>query len=261
MRQGGGKIVDRHRHHARHHIGERRVAALVGHVRDGRIRHALEQFGRQVRRGAGARAGVERLGRVGLEIGQQFADAFGRHRRIDHQHVHHGGDLGDRREVLDVVVARVLVQARIDGVRVDRAHVERVAVGRRVGARLGADIAAGAGPVLDHHGLAPHLAEIVGNQAREEIRAAARRERHDHRHGLGGIRGPARHGRAGQHARGGAHGPGRQQAGLNGLHWKFPYRCVVWLRLASISPRSRHYGSRAGKYICDFWLENGQTGN
>ena len=56
---------------------------------------------------------------------------------------------------------------------------ERVAVGRRLGRRLGADHAAGAAAVLDDELLAEGLAELVGPGPGDDVGGAAGRERHD----------------------------------------------------------------------------------
>src|SRR5262249_30042204 len=59
----------------------------------------------------------------------------------------------------------------------------RVAVGRRAQYRLGADAAAGAaGAVLDHHLLTEIAARLVGGEAAQEVRGAARRIRDDECH-------------------------------------------------------------------------------
>ena len=51
--------------------------------------------------------------------------------------------------------------------------MQRIAVGRRLRGRGGADIAAGAGAVLDHHVLAPGLAELLRHDAAERVDGAA----------------------------------------------------------------------------------------
>ena len=78
-------------------------------------------------------------------------------------------------------VVRQLVQRRAGGIA-RRHHGDRVAV--RVGARrnLGADRAAGARAVVDDELLAELLGQPRRQQARDDVGAAAGRERHDHAH-------------------------------------------------------------------------------
>jgi hypothetical protein len=56
---------------------------------------------------------------------------------------------------------------------------ERVAVRRRLRDLIHADAAAGTAAVIDHDRLAEALAERIGNQPRDRIDGATRRERHD----------------------------------------------------------------------------------
>ena len=60
-------------------------------------------------------------------------------------------DQGDRREVPDRIVRQLLVQRRVDGVRADGAHQQRVAVRRGLRNHVGADGAAGTAAVVDDH--------------------------------------------------------------------------------------------------------------
>ena len=103
----------------------------------------------------------------------------GRLRRVHHQHVRNAGDERDRHEVLDRVVRHLRIERRIDRLRADRSHQQRVAVGRRLGDEVGAEVAAGAGLVLDDEGLAERLAELRREGAREDVGRPAGRERHD----------------------------------------------------------------------------------
>ena len=64
----------------------------------------------------------------------------------------HRGDQPDRREILARIVARIGIEARIDRDRAGVAEQQRVAVGLGLGDRAGAEIAAGAGAVIDHDG-------------------------------------------------------------------------------------------------------------
>src|SRR5690606_41460229 len=59
----------------------------------------------------------------------------------------------------DALPIYLRVHVRIDGEDAARGHQQRVAVGRRFRDGVGTDIAARAAAVLDHHRLAPHLAE------------------------------------------------------------------------------------------------------
>jgi hypothetical protein len=84
---------------------------------------------------------------------------------------------------VDEVGVGVVLQVRVEPVR-DRALADaglhdRVAVGRRARAALGADHAAGAAEVLDQHRLLQHLAELLGDHPAHHVAGAARRERHD----------------------------------------------------------------------------------
>ena len=83
-----------------------------------------------------------------------------------------------RREVGDRIVAERGVEEAIDRHR-QRADQDGVAVGLGARDRLGADIAAGAALVLDHHLLAPDLGQPVGEDARDHVGSAAGRKRHD----------------------------------------------------------------------------------
>jgi hypothetical protein len=88
---------------------------------------------------------------------------------VDGDHVGLGRDQRDRREPADVLLG--------DGG--GRRHHQRVAVGGGVGDLLGADPAARAGPVLDHHRLPPERAQLGRQRSRQRVGAAGRRERHD----------------------------------------------------------------------------------
>jgi hypothetical protein len=70
-----------------------------------------------------------------------------------------------------------------------RRQQQRVAIGRRTGHRLGADIAAAAAAIVDHHGLSPHFGQSVSQQARHHVvRSAGREGDHDLDAALGEFR-------------------------------------------------------------------------
>ncbi|MFI4930485.1 MAG: hypothetical protein ACHP83_09610 [Burkholderiales bacterium] len=62
------------------------------------------------------------------------------------------------------------------------AHQQRVAVGLRLGGFGGAERAAGARLVVDDDGLAERHSELRCDRARQDVSAAAGRERHDEAH-------------------------------------------------------------------------------
>ena len=79
------------------------------------------------------------------------------------------------------------VERRRDGVAGDAAQAQRVAVGRRLGERVHADIAAGAALVLDDPLLAGEFGHLGAEHARQRVGRAAGRERVDVADGLVGI--------------------------------------------------------------------------
>jgi hypothetical protein len=103
------------------------------------------------------------------------------------------GYLGQQRdgaEVLDRVVGQLVEDVRVHGQRADVAEHQRVLV---VGAgHLGhGDVAGAAGLVLDVDGLAQRLGQLGRDGARDDLAAAARRERHEQADGTagpGGVR-------------------------------------------------------------------------
>ena len=78
---------------------------------------------------------------------------------------------------------------RIDGVRRRGRDQQRVAVGLGVLDLHGADRARGAALVVDDHGLAELLGQLVGEHAADDVGRPAGRERHDEADGTIGILG------------------------------------------------------------------------
>src|SRR5262245_26265527 len=115
--------------------------------------HHLKQFTKDMRGTSdSARCHVD-LARIGFRIGNELGQGLGWNRRV---HDHDGwksDDRSDRRDVANEIETEFLVERRVDGVR-RASHEQRVAVRRRLHHRLGANVAAGAGPVLDDELLA-----------------------------------------------------------------------------------------------------------
>ena len=86
-----------------------------------------------------------------------------------------------RHEIAHQLERLVRDQRLVGRVRV-RHHQQRVAVGRRLRDRIGADDRAGAGPVLDDEGLLELFGEMLRDDARVDVGRTAGAERHDHAH-------------------------------------------------------------------------------
>src|SRR5579872_7384720 len=142
-------------------------------------------------RAVARRAGIEL---AGLALGQrdQLLERFDRQVRIGRQNQGILARQNDRLEVAQRLVAERRIEREVRGQRRVGGEQKRVAVRRRLGDHLGADAAAGAGTVDDHHRLAPRLAQAVAELARQNVDGAARRVRHHDLNGALGIFGVRR---------------------------------------------------------------------
>ena len=131
------------------------------------------------------------LGLGGVDrIGQRLVRRVG----AGHHHQRRVGEQHDRRQVLLRVVRHLRVQRRVDRQVAGLAEHDRVAVGRRLGDRVDAEVAAGAGLVVDDEGPAGGRGDLLAGLAGNDVGAAAGRERHDDADRLGrpGLREGAR---------------------------------------------------------------------
>ena len=141
-------------------------------------------------------------------------------------------DLRDRREIAHGIVGHVPIEARIDGVRGDRRHQQRVAVGRRLRDLIGADIAARAHPVVHHELLAQQLSHLRAHDARDGVGRTTGGEGDDHANRFGrifvlGVRGRAHEGCARKRKH-----RGKEQSADASLHAILPgfqrcYHCLL----------------------------------
>ena len=173
------QIVDHQLHAAGDQVGQRRRAALVGHMRHLDAGHRLEQFGRDMRGAAEPGRAVEQFARLRLGVGDEFRDRFHRQRIGHRKQVRHPRDDDDRRDVLGLVVGHVLEHELVDGVGARRADHEGVAVGLGLRDEVGGDVAAGAGLVLDDELLTEFFRDFGGDDPRQHVGGAAGRERND----------------------------------------------------------------------------------
>jgi hypothetical protein len=116
-----------------------------------------------------------------FQVRDEFAQVRGGEILARHDH---GRRVGGRPDGFKVAQRVVLDVRRQHGRRHMRAHrggEQRVAVRRRGGDARRADRAARAADILDHHGLAEHLAHVLGDDARDDVARAAGREGGHHR--------------------------------------------------------------------------------
>ena len=212
---------------------ERRRRAAIGHVRGLDAGGVEEELGAEMDQPARSARPVGELAGLALAELDQLLERPGRQRGIDGEHGGLVGELADRHDVVQRIERR-LVQDRIDRVAARDGEIG-VAVGGCLDRGLGAEIAAGAGLVLDDHGLAEPRAHLLGDQPAGEVRAAARRERRHEldrprRPGLGrGPAGDAQHRRGAEQAAAADHGAGHgTRISCNGT--------CCWAACMSVSP-------------------------
>ena len=187
-RRGGG---DEHQVRlAADQAGDRRAgAALVGHVHHVEAAGDLaEHLGLEPVLAAAARRGVVQL--AGIRLGDR--DQLLHRVRLD---IADATTSTPGTSTTCVTAMKSLVGAtlqlrehrRVDRDGADVAEEDGVAVGRGLRRRVQADVARGAGAVLDHDLLAEQLGQARLQDAADEVRRAAGRERHDHAHRLVGV--------------------------------------------------------------------------
>lgn len=174
MRQGRAHRVEAHFQMSAQQVGQMQGLALVrdGHHLDAGI--AADYQTVEVETGAVAEVTVLHRLSGGLVADREITQ--GPVRRIGTDEHHHLGRriLRDRGEVGDRVIGRVGIQELGHGVSAE-GRQQRVAIGGRAGDLRRPDTGARTGAVVDDHRLAPLLAEPLGDQAREPIRAAGGR--------------------------------------------------------------------------------------
>ena len=178
MADRGGELVHHAFDLAAEQVGDRRAAALVGHMQHLDVGHAHEELDRQVV-GRAASGGCDR--RSALEASASFEFRVVRRGGLRRrgQHDRHRLDAADRDEVLQRVVVPGLPHRRAGGDGAARAEQQGVAVG--------ADFATAALPIEPAAParfstitlLAERFTERGRDGARRDVDVAARRPGHD----------------------------------------------------------------------------------
>ena len=138
----------------------------------GRAGDLLEQLAGQMGDGTGAGRSVGHLAGIGLDVSDQLFVVAGGHRGINRDGERRTRDNADGDEILDSVVGGIRNDGWIENLRARVAKQDRVAVRRGPRDLAGANHAAGAAPVFDHHGakqrrhlVRPHATDNVANAA------------------------------------------------------------------------------------------------
>ena len=147
----------------------------------------LEQFGAHVAAGADRRGADIEFVRLFLGQRDDFGDRLGGKRRMREQGHRHRRDQTDRREILARVDVELGVEARIDREGAGVAEQQRVAVWRGARGGAGADGSPAAAAIVDHHGLAEGIGQLLRHHASHGVDAAAGRIGHDQRDVARGI--------------------------------------------------------------------------
>ena len=116
-----------------------------------------------------------------MAVGDEFRNAHGRHRRVDHHDGRIARQARDGREVAAKHEVEPLVERRIDDVR-SNDDEERMAVRSGARDRFDRDIAAAARPVLDNERPAEPVGEPWRDQARDNVDTAAGRTGYNQPH-------------------------------------------------------------------------------
>jgi hypothetical protein len=139
----------------------------------------LEQYAGNLAGRAHPRIPHGRLTGVGAQPRDQLLEIVGRHRFASDDEERLRRDQADRFEVLHQVIPEGIDRTGGD-VGAPFADSDRIAVRRRAGDTAFADGAAGARRILDHDGLAEHLAHALRHDARDHIGRAAYAVWHHH---------------------------------------------------------------------------------
>src|SRR5262245_9572913 len=123
------------------------------------------------------------LAGVGLGIGDEFRNRLSWNRWVNYHDIWQKGESRNGRDVLDEIEIEFLIERCIDNIR--RSNQEkRIAIGGRTHDRLGGDIAARAGPVVDDEWLAEPLRQPLPYYAYDNIAPRTGWKSDDHAHRL-----------------------------------------------------------------------------
>jgi hypothetical protein len=104
------------------------------------------------------------LAGIAFRVTNELVNGVGGDLVIHHHYERSLTDARDRHDVLDEIETEIVIERRIDGIR-RAGHQQRVTIGRRMSDQLGAEIAGGAGAVVDDNRLAQALGQPLRDKA------------------------------------------------------------------------------------------------
>jgi hypothetical protein len=134
-----------------------------------------------VRGGADAGHASAQLARIGLGVIGQLLERLRLDLGVDDENMRQPGDDHDRGELGLRIVGHVAEHEFVQSERGRARHQDGISVGQRLGGGHRADIAGGAGTVVDHELLTELVGEVLRHAAPQQVHRAARRERDDQR--------------------------------------------------------------------------------
>ena len=144
-----------------------------------------EFFAGQMHGGAGARRAEQQLARIRAAMRDEITQGFDAERRRHHQRIGAVADVGDAGQIPHGVERKLGLHRHMDGNARGRGQ-QRVTVGRGLGHEVRRNRAAGAGTVFNDDRLAPVLAHLLADDARQRVGRAAGGEGDDDAYGFGG---------------------------------------------------------------------------
>jgi hypothetical protein len=158
------------------------ICPEIGHVDRLGADHVEEHLHEQMMRRRRARRGVAHLAVLALDQRNQVRERRRAEPRIGDQSELRRADEPDRCEILHGVVGQRFADVGADRHGRDRREKEGVAVGRGTRGRLRRNDGAGTGPIVDHKRLLELVLQLLRQDARQNVGAAAGRERTDEVH-------------------------------------------------------------------------------
>ena len=145
----------------------------------------VEHLAQKVRGRAGTIGRETDIVRVGLGPADELGQGIHRQAAVDHHGQLETGGVDDRCEVVDRVVAQVLVEVGEHGHHARRAEQQGVAIGFRILHHVHRDATGRAAPVVEDD-RAQTAAQMVGDGARQHVLRAAGRHADQHPDRFGG---------------------------------------------------------------------------